>query len=160
MLALHFSNLKHCRLWVIISNPVLLMFMFLSQAQWWESQGGVRAWCPGKAAESDQEHAGVAEIFGFPCSTQPTHKGRTRPCCLYFSSCCPSEHPFACKHAHGLNISKLILSGTHTLPCLFRLLYGLCCSWTQSTGVGKNSDGNNLRKGWSQSSSASFCISS
>lgn len=101
VLAQHFSDPKLCRLWVITSKPVLQMFVLLSQACQQESWGGGWAWCPGKAAESDWESAGVAELFSSSCCTQPFRKGRARAC-LYFSSCCPSEHYSARKCACGI----------------------------------------------------------
>lgn len=101
VLAQHFSDPKLCRLWVITSKPVLQMFVLLSQACQQESWGGGWAWCPGKAAESDWESAGVAELFSSSCCTQPFCKGRARAC-LYFSSCCPSEHYSARKCACGI----------------------------------------------------------
>lgn len=101
VLAQHFSDPKLCRLWVITSKPVLQMFVLLSQACQQESWGGGWAWCPGKAAESDWESAGVAELFSSSCCTQPFRKGRAKAC-LYFSSCCPSEHYSARKCACGI----------------------------------------------------------
>lgn len=63
MLVVHFSDPKHSRLWVITFKPVLQIFVLLFQACQQETWGGGWAWCPGKAAESDWESAGVAELF-------------------------------------------------------------------------------------------------
>lgn len=155
VLAQHFSDPKLCRLWVITSKPVLQMFVLLSQACQQESWGGGWAWCPGKAAESDWESAGVAELFSSSCCTQPFRKGRARAClflfllpfwtlfctqmCLWnWSSCFPGAAPYL---------------------AFFKPLYGLYCSWSQSRSEEKNSGGNSRKEG-SQGSSDSFYVSS
>lgn len=60
---MYFSDPKHSRLWVTTSKPVLQMFVLLSQTCQQETWDGGWAWCPGKAAESDWESVGVAELF-------------------------------------------------------------------------------------------------
>lgn len=119
MLALHFSDPKRCRLWVITSKPVLQMFGLLSQAYQQESWGWGWAWCPGKAAESDWESAGVAELFSCSCCTQPFLKGRAGTLgCISLPAVLLNTILHA--NAYGLNTLKLILSRRCTLPCLLQ----------------------------------------